>query len=60
MGYRSSKNPVNKAPLRTVTGRGNDPMYGVIGCERLLVAEKIEFAVEDHARPDLNTKNSQS
>ena len=25
MGYRSYKNPLNKAPLRTVTGRGNDP-----------------------------------
>ena len=24
-GYRSYKNPLNKAPLRTVTGRGNDP-----------------------------------
>ena len=27
MGYRSYKNPLNKAPLRTVTGRGNDPMH---------------------------------
>ena len=27
MGYRSYKNPLNKAPLRTVTGRGNDPKY---------------------------------
>ena len=53
-----SKNPLNKAPLRTVTGKGNDPMYGVIGCERLLVAKKIELAVEDQARPDLNPKNS--
>ena len=25
MGYRSYKNPLNEAPLRTVTGRGNDP-----------------------------------
>ena len=25
MGYRSYKSPLNKAPLRTVTGRGNDP-----------------------------------
>ena len=25
MGYRSYKIPTNKAPLRTVTGRGNDP-----------------------------------
>ena len=25
MGYRSYKNPLNKAPLRTVTGGGNDP-----------------------------------
>ena len=25
MGYRTYKNPLNKAPLRTVTGRGNDP-----------------------------------
>ena len=25
IGYRSYKNPLNKAPLRTVTGRGNDP-----------------------------------
>ena len=25
MGYRSYKNPLNKDPLRTVTGRGNDP-----------------------------------
>ena len=25
MGYRSYKNPLNKAALRTVTGRGNDP-----------------------------------
>ena len=28
MGYRSYKNPLNKAPLRTVTGRGNDPGDG--------------------------------
>ena len=27
MGYRSYKNPLNKAPLRTVTGRGNDAIY---------------------------------
>ena len=27
MGYRSYKNPLNKAPLRTVTGRGNDPRF---------------------------------
>ena len=27
MGYKSYKNPLNKAPLRTVTGRGNDPMF---------------------------------
>ena len=27
MGYRSSKNPLNKAPLTTVTGRGNDPTH---------------------------------
>ena len=26
MGFRSYKNPLNKAPLRTVTGRGNAPM----------------------------------
>ena len=26
VGYRSYKNPLNKAPLRTVTGRGNDPI----------------------------------
>ena len=25
MGYRSYKNPLNKAPLRKVAGRGNDP-----------------------------------
>ena len=25
MGYRSYRNPLNKAPLRTVTRRGNDP-----------------------------------
>ena len=24
MGYRRYKNPLNKAPLRTVTGRGNE------------------------------------
>ena len=30
MGYRSYKNPLNKAPLRTVTpGRGNDPKFRV-------------------------------
>ena len=29
MGYRSYKNPLNKAPLRAVTGRGNDPMNPV-------------------------------
>ena len=28
MGYRSYKNPLNKARLRTVTGRGNDPRFG--------------------------------
>ena len=27
MGYRSCKNPHNKASLRTGTGRGNDPKY---------------------------------
>ena len=27
MGYRSYKNPLNEAPLRTGTGRGNDPTY---------------------------------
>ena len=27
MGYRSYKNPLNKAPLRTATGRGNFPIY---------------------------------
>ena len=27
MGYRSYENPLKKAPLRTVTGRGNDPRY---------------------------------
>ena len=30
MGYRSYKNPLNKAPLRTVTGRGNDPIHQLI------------------------------
>ena len=29
MSYRSYKNPLNKAPLRTVTGRGNDPRYEI-------------------------------
>ena len=28
LGYR---NPLNKAPLRTVTGRGNDPTEGFKG-----------------------------
>ena len=28
---RSYKNPLNKAPLRTVTGRGNDPSLGLKG-----------------------------
>ena len=27
MSYRSYKNPPNKAPLRTVTGRGNHPTF---------------------------------
>ena len=27
MGYRSYKNPLNKNPLRTATGRGNDPTH---------------------------------
>ena len=27
MGYRSYKNPPDKVPLRTVTGRGNDPNH---------------------------------
>ena len=27
MGFRSYKNPLDKAPLRTVTGRGNDPTH---------------------------------
>ena len=27
MGYKSYKNPLNKAPLRTVTGRANDLRY---------------------------------
>ena len=26
MGYRSYKNPLNKAPFRTVTGRGNESL----------------------------------
>ena len=30
MGYRSYKNPLNKAPLRTVTGRGNDTRHHMI------------------------------
>ena len=31
MGYRSYKNPLNKAPLRTVTGRGNAPKILILG-----------------------------
>ena len=31
MGYRSNKNPPNKAPIRTVAGRGNDPRFSVKG-----------------------------
>ena len=27
MGNRSYNSPLNKAPLRTVTGRGNDPTH---------------------------------
>ena len=30
MGNRSYNCPLNKAPLRTVTGRGNDPIYIVM------------------------------
>ena len=30
-GNRSYKNPLNKAPLRTVTGRGNDPSHSFAG-----------------------------
>ena len=30
MGYRSYKNPLNKAPLRTVTGRGNDSRFRIL------------------------------
>ena len=33
MGNRSYNSPLSKAPLRTVTGRGNDPRYGVSGLE---------------------------
>ena len=28
MGSRNYTNPLNKAPLRTVAGRGNDPAFG--------------------------------
>ena len=31
MGYRSYKNPLNKASLRTVTGWGKDPSYSDVG-----------------------------
>ena len=31
MGYRSYKNPLNKAPLKTVTERGNDPTSYSLG-----------------------------
>ena len=31
MGNRSYNSPLNKAPLRTVTGRGNDPKYTLSG-----------------------------
>ena len=37
MGYRSYKNPLNKAPLRTVTGRGNDPIFVVV--IRIIIAK---------------------
>ena len=40
MGYRSYKNPLNKAPLRTVTGRGNDPINADI---KQHVAWKVGF-----------------
>ena len=30
MGNRSYNSPLSKAPLRTVTERGNDPMYQVL------------------------------
>ena len=30
MGYRGYKNPLNQAPLRTVTGRGNDPRFRIL------------------------------
>ena len=35
MGNRSYNSPLNKAPLRTVTGRGNDPRFRVRGLCRL-------------------------
>ena len=35
MGYRRFKNPLNKAPLRTVTVGGNDPKYTKIPHFRL-------------------------
>ena len=44
MGYRSYKNPLNKAPLRTVTGRGNDPSYSPV-LEKQMESKKWELGV---------------
>ena len=49
MGYRSYKNPLTKAPLRTVTGRGNDPTL-----KRKTARPKIHSHLEPRctARPE--------
>ena len=39
MGNRSYNSPLNKAPLRTVTGRGNDPTYD----DFLVTRKAIQF-----------------
>ena len=41
MGSRSYKNPLNKAPLRTVTGRGNDPRFRAQGLGVLQGTNKL-------------------
>ena len=43
MGNRSYNSPLNKAPLRTVTERGNDPTYTLLLRMRLLGFQLLGF-----------------
>ena len=54
MDYRSYKNPLNKASLRTVTGWGNDPgfrAYKGLGLKRFqLLCQKMGKGLPQHPR----------